>query len=296
MSKIFQTFLVLAVVGLAILSSMLFSKYQTTRAMYASSKFTDPNAGPNDPQNDSRYARTIDAIAEIQDSLDAISSAEGDTSSVRAEHSMSGNGPEALDRLSLLRASVTRNKQRILQLESSLRAGGIHVAGLTKMIRSLKKNVADKELLIAALGGQVDSLQTQVTGLSTTLATTVRQNRDSLQVRDQVIEERRRELATVYYIMGDRAMLQRSGVITASGGLLGMGKTLLPTGRGSDDRFTPLDTDQQTVVPIPTARARVLSAQPPASYRLVPVGGTLELHILDPKAFRKVKDVVIVTA
>jgi len=43
------------------------------------------------------------------------------------------------------------------------------------------------------------------------------------------------------------------------------------------------------------AKARVLSAQPAGSYSLVAAGGATELHIVDPRAFRTVKQVVILT-
>jgi hypothetical protein len=38
-----------------------------------------------------------------------------------------------------------------------------------------------------------------------------------------------------------------------------------------------------------------VTAQPPASYELKAVGGQMELHILDPKEFRKVKHLVVMT-
>ena len=67
-------------------------------------------------------------------------------------------------------------------------------------------------------------------------------------------------------------------------------------GKYNDDLFTLLDTDQETVVRTPAAkRVEVLSAQPTSSYELTTVGSQVELHILDPKEFRKVKHLVIMT-
>src|SRR5262249_1425190 len=137
---------------------------------------------------------------------------------LRAEQAMpEQNGRQALDRIALLRASILRNKQRIEQLESSVHKSGIKVAGLQKMIAGLKQSVAEKEQLVAQLNTRVDSLQTQVTGL----ATTVQENQDSLRARDERLEERRREMATVYYIMGNKQTLRKSGVISVKGGVLG---------------------------------------------------------------------------
>jgi hypothetical protein len=87
-----------------------------------------------------------------------------------------------------------------------------------------------------------------------------------------------------------------SGVVAASGGVLGMGMTLEPTGELKDGVYTPVDTDVQTVITIPAAKARVVSDQPVSSYELRTVGEQVELHILNANEFRKIKHVVIVTA
>ena len=85
-------------------------------------------------------------------------------------------------------------------------------------------------------------------------------------------------------------------MITTKGGVLGMGKTIQPTGVVTDAAYTAIDTDLQTVVPTPSKQAKVVSAQPPGSYELKLVDGRMELHILDPVQFRKVRQLVIVTA
>ena len=59
--------------------------------------------------------------------------------------------------------------------------------------------------------------------------------------------------------------------------------------------FTALDTDYEGIVRIPSRKARVLSAQPAASYSLDAVGGSLELRILDGESFRTVRHLVILT-
>jgi len=271
-------------------TAILFVKYQKTSADYTNMKAAEETAR-------NRYAQTIDAIAEIQDSLSAISL--GDTNvnirsgDLQTEQRMTGpDSQEALDRIALLRSSILRSKARILQLESSLKSSGMKVAGLQKMLGNLKRTVTEKEQLVADLSSRVDTLQTQVAGLETE----VQQSQDTLMVRNQVIEDKRRELATIYYAVGSKKELASRGVIVAKGGVLGLGKTLQPSGLSSEAAFTPLDTDQETVVAISSSKAKVVSAQPPSSYELRLVGRTMELRIVDPREFRKIKQLVIVTA
>jgi predicted nucleic acid-binding Zn-ribbon protein len=270
---------VIAVLGGA--TAVLYSKFQKSTADYASLQVAEEAAR-------NRYAQTIDAIAEIQDSLSSITLGDanvqmqtGDT-----EQQISApSGQEALDRIAQVRESIARSKVRIRQLESSLKKSGIRVAGLEKMVANLKQSVAEKEQLVTELSTQVGTLQTQVAGLETTV-----------QESQSTIEQKRRELATVFVAVGTKQDLTESGVVEAKGGLLGMGKTLQPTGKFDEMSFRPLDTDQETVIPIPSAKAQVLSAQSPSSYELREVEGRLELHILNPEEFRRVRQLVIVTA
>ena len=88
------------------------------------------------------------------------------------------------------------------------------------------------------------------------------------------------------------AGLSRRGVM---GGLMGLGKTLKPSGQINESLFTSMDTDRENVIHIPGARAQVLSAQPVSSYELLPAGDEVMLRILDPKEFRTVRHLVIMT-
>jgi hypothetical protein len=244
-----------------------------------------------------RYGRTIQAIAEIQDSLNTIALGEespnfGGTSA-DAERNMAGpNSQAALDRISLLRSSIQRSKERINKLEADLKRRGVENQGLAKLIANLRRSVAERELQVAVLSGEVDSLKTTVKGLNAEMAVT----KETLHAREVEVEDKRRELATVYYVFGNKDQLSESGIVRSSGGVLGLGSTVVPAGSVDRSAFTPLDTDEQTVIVVPAKKARVVSAQPASSYELRPVNGQWELHILDPEAFRKIREVIILTS
>jgi len=281
---------VIAVLVIAV--GVLYQKYQTTSASYADAKAAEETSR-------SHYTEAFNAIAEIQDSLNAITEADGAVQlkqeGLRAEQRLSQpSRAEALESIALLNASIQRTKVKISELETSLEKSGTKVVGLERMIRNLKKSVTEKQEHIAVLTGQVDSLQTTVAGLETTvqgLETTVAQDQ-------QNIEDKRRELGTIYYIVGSKKELSESGVIVAKGGVLGLGKTLQLSGQFENGQFTALDTDQETVVraTAPATKVQVLSPQPISSYEVKIENGQVELHILDPKEFRKVKHLVIMTA
>jgi hypothetical protein len=283
-------FALIAVVAvLAVVATLLFVRYRKVSTDYTNMRLAEETARVG-------YSEAFNAITEIQDSLNAISV--GDTTvqmlSAGAQSELKVTEAvrrQALDRVNVLNASLKRNKEKIRRLEATLRKSGVKVAGLEKMIVTLKQTMIEKEALVARLTGQVDSLQTSVTGLTTE----VKQGQETIRARDLSLEDKRRELATIYYVIGSKKELSMLGFIAAKGGVLGMGKTVEATGRYSESHFTSLDTDQESIIPTSAAKVEVVTAQSPASYELKVVGGQTELHILDAREFRKVKHLVIMT-
>jgi uncharacterized coiled-coil protein SlyX len=280
------TFALVAVIVLLLgATGVLVQKYRKASADLVQTR-ADENAART------QSAEAFGAIAEIQDSLNAITAGEGSvrlrSQGLQAEQGLSGpNRREALESIAQLNASIRRTKDKIGQLESRLKKSGTRIAGLEKMISNLKQTVTEKEAQVTQLTGQVESLQTRVAGLETTV-----------EQDQQTIEAKRRELGTIYYIIGKKKDLATSGVIVAKGGVLGMGRTLQLSGRYNETLFTALDTDQETVVRAPAAKlnqVRVLSPQPVSSYELTLEGDRVALRILNPLEFRKFKHLVIMT-
>jgi uncharacterized coiled-coil protein SlyX len=264
-------------------TATFYSKYKQSAADFVEST----------AQQDStrlRYERAVGEIVAIQDSLSAIVLGENVAHLAATSHEVELNPPQTLhdgvlERIALLKGAIERTKTRIEELDARLKKSGLKVAGLEKMIAGLRKSVSEKESRIAELETQVGDLETRVAGLS-------------VEVEDQQLEiaEKRMELATVYYAMGTKKELTSTGILESTGGVLGIGKTLKPTGRFDEARFSALDTDLENVIRIPAEKAQVLSAQPASSYELRPIGKEMvELRILDSEAFRKVKHVVILT-
>jgi uncharacterized protein (DUF3084 family) len=263
------------------LSMVYYAKYRKYATDYA--RMT---AQEQDTQ--ARYTEAINEIAAIQDSLNAIALGADAAKMLPAQLQSEGQLPptmhdQVLTQIALIKAGLERTKEHIEDLDSRLKKSGVRIAGMERMVGGLKKNLAEREEQVAMLDHQVDSLQTTVAGLNTDVETKQRE-----------VEDKQHELATIYYTMGTKKELMQSGVVVSKGGVLGMGKTLKPSGQVNEATFTPLDTDQETVIRIPAKEAQVLSPQPVASYSLEPTSeNAVELHILDPKEFCKVRHLVI---
>lgn len=242
------------------------------------------------------YSQTIQDISTIQDSLNAIALDDATglrPTSLGAERRLSpAQSDEVLARIGELRAGIARTRERIQSLETRLKSSSGQVAGLGRLVKQLKAGLAVKEQQVAMLSTQVDSLQTHVAGLNVK----VEEAQTQIAAQTDTLEERRRELGTVYYVIGTRSSLLKDGVVVARGGVLGLGKTLDASGKMDPTSFRAVDTDQETTIPIAATKARVLTPQAPGSYAIEQANGQLELHILDAREFRKVRHLVIVTA
>lgn len=289
--------LTVLVVAFLISSGMLYQKLQQRNAAYASLQ-ADEQAARD------RYSSAINEIASIQDSLNTIVLGEEGAAALKtqldAETSLSQDrGDAARARIAEIKAGIERARDRIATLESQLKESGVKVAGLEKMIRTLRATVAEKETMIVALNQRVDELQTEVAGLHGKVAEreqTIQAREATIQTQVARIEESRRALGTIYYTIGTKDELKDSGTIVATGGILGLGKTLRPSGNIDPALFTPMDTDQETTLLIPADEVKVISDQPTASYTLELVGEQMELRITDPQAFRSVKHLIILTS
>ena len=235
------------------------------------------------------------SIAEIQDSLTAILPSE--SSVMHMSDQVETGGPmtasrkdQVLRSISDLQGSIQRSKEMIASLEVRLGEQDVKIESLEKIISGLKRTVNDREHMIASLNNKVESLNVEVASLKTDVAT----GQAQIASQQQVIEDKRREISTVYYVVDTKDNLKDAGVVKSSGGVIGIGKTTKLTGQFPHQVFNPVDTDMQTTIQLSGKKPVVLSGQSATSYQIVPVNEQLsELRIVNPEEFRKVRYLIV---
>jgi hypothetical protein len=120
-----------------------------TKYRQASADFTEMKTAEAAAQ--ARYSEPIDAIAGIQDSLNAIVVTDPSvpliSKDLTAEQQV-GSSQQAMDRVAMLRAVVLRSKERIETLEAGLAKSGKKNASLQRLVANLKTTVTEKEQVI----------------------------------------------------------------------------------------------------------------------------------------------------
>jgi uncharacterized coiled-coil protein SlyX len=280
--------IVLVAIGLLVTLLSERRKHGTTRRLYASTQAAEDSLRLS-------YQSAVDAIVEIQDSLTAIMPSEAQVMHLTQGLETGGTVNRArrdqvMQRISDLHASIYSSKQMIRRLEERLKDREGKIAGLERLIENLKRMVAHREEMIAALSSRVDSLRTRVGALESDVAEGYRR----IEEQTQVIEERDRELSTVYYVVSSHENLKRLGVVRDEGGVLGLGRTTRLSGEMDPSVFTPFDTDALTTLKIAGRKPVVLSGQDRTSFELVPLSEEwTELRITNPAEFRKVRYLVV---
>lgn len=200
-----------------------------------------------------------------------------------------------INTINSMRAQIENDKKRIADLELRLSRSGTQLRGVQDLLDKLKRSVADKEKVVA-------DLQNRLGILNETLETERITSRQEIARRDQtitekqgVIEEKDRDINTMYYIVGTRKELIDKKIVDRRGGLLGIGKVSTMTDQINLKEFSTLNLLQTAQITFPATRKgySVLSSQNAASYRIDKDGDFYVLRVTDPQLFRNQKYIVI---
>ena len=290
-----------AVVILTLVAALLAGATVVSYSKYKKSVADYQQATADQETMRARYDQAVSEIVAIQDSLNTIVAGEGNVQASITQNDVETHEPgtlhdRTLERIEDLKASIARTKERIevpANKSHDVQWDGVKIASLNKMITNLKQSITEREDQIIALNSQVSQLEGQVTWLNTEVSG----QQEELATRQQELEAKQAELATIFYTIGTKKELKEKGVVESKGGVAGLGKSLKLTGRLEEASFTPLNTDQEKVIRIPAEKVQVLSAQPPTSYTVNHVSKDMvEIQIVHPEEFRKIKHVVILAS
>jgi hypothetical protein len=282
-----RVMLVLVAAAMLVCIVLLARSYRRQSAQYAESRLAEETVRD-------QFNAALESIAEVQDSLAVIAPAEAHLMELSRAAELgtqvtSTQKERMLSTIADIKTSISNTRQRVRDLERNLEGSRAEATGLRKIVDGLKRSVAEKEATIQQLAGMVDSLVVTVAGLRAD----VLHDQETIVAQQQVIEQRRQEIGTVYYIIGSKRDLKTRGIITERGGIIGIGKSVHLSGSFPADGFVALDTDRTTEIAIAGREPQVLSSQSETSYELRAGEGGSTLHILDGREFRKVKYVVI---
>jgi hypothetical protein len=233
-------------------------------------------------QKDEAINDFIKSINEIQGTLDTIKMKENIinlSTGKPGEMKMSAKDQIKSD-ITTIYSLMLKDKQQLAALSKKLKASGMKVDELQKMVARLEKDIADKNTEIENLRDKLAKMNITIQTANLkidTLTNTVQAQGKQLSAQQQAIADQEAALNTVYYIIGTSKDLKNNHII-------GKGDKILPDFNKS--LFTKIDMRKTLEIPILSKKAKVLSNHPATSYKLNGDKKVIQnLQILDYKAF-----------
>jgi hypothetical protein len=193
--------------------------------------------------------------------------------------------------IQLMTGLLHESRDRIAELNKRLDKSKIDASGLRKKLKELDQMLASRDSSIntmkeglLARDFQIEQMNQQLTAIELEVAK-----------REAFIEQQTNELNAAWYVVGTSKELEERGVVTRSGGIIGIGKTAHLSGDVQQGEFKQVDARQMTRVPLGVKKAHLVSEHPKNSYQIVEEGNELAyLEIQDPAAFWKLSRYMVV--
>jgi len=193
--------------------------------------------------------------------------------------------------LQLMNGLMQESRDRVADLTERLDKSKIEAGGLRKKLKSLDLMLASRDSSISTMKDEllardfkIEQVNSQLTAIELEMVK-----------RGAIIEQQTNEMNTAWYVVGTSKELEEQGVVTRTGGLIGIGKTAAVNGDVASDRFKSLDVRRTSRVPLGVKKAHLVTEHPKSSYSIVKEGDELAyLEIKDPAAFWKMSKYMVV--
>jgi DNA repair exonuclease SbcCD ATPase subunit len=226
-------------------------------------------------------------MGEIADGVQQIKELE-DIMSVK---NLNGETPDSKkqlrDDIILIQQAVTKQKQRLAELEKRLKQSTNYNATMEKTIANMKAQLEDQQKKINALTDQLAAAHVQIKNLNqsvdslNTVNKAVTKEKEAAQEQSKQLTNEVTNLNTCYYVVGSKKEL-KSHKIIESGFLR---KTKILEGDFEMSYFTKADRRTLSEIPLHSKKVQLMTNHPKDSYEIVDHGGTKTLHILNANRF-----------
>ena len=276
--------------------------------------FTVAFTACNQKELDAQKA-TIDSLQGVVDSKDAeiddlfqmLNEIEGNLSMINSKYSsvqeMRRNNTEGTynhkkeiaDQMSSIESIMADNKAKIAQLNSRVSSLSKKNNDLQAYITKLEERSAAQEQQIAELLTELENNKVVIKGLNKNVSELTASN----QQKDEYIAQQMADANRAWFIVGSYSDLKEAGIVSKTGGFIGIGRRQGTLADMPTELFTEIDRTKVTTITINMKKAQVISKHPENSYELVAdeeeSGVTAYLRILNPTLFWKYTDYLVVS-
>jgi predicted RNase H-like nuclease (RuvC/YqgF family) len=186
--------------------------------------------------------------------------------------SMNSNGElskddkqKLLEDMKYISTLIDANKQKLQMLNEQLRKSGGIIKGLQNKVATLDSSLNQNTTQIADLKSVVMKKSTEITKLDST----VKDMKVTIEQKNMTIVSQIDELNMAFLTVGTSKELLDKGLITKSGGFIGLGKTKSMNTNTKNDLFTQVDISTIKSIPVDAKSVKFITDHPNGSYTVV---------------------------
>lgn len=239
----------------------------------------------------------FDMLNQIEDNLAMISDKYSSVQTLR-QSSLEGSTTvkgEISTQIATIDEMLADNKKKLAELNSKLAKLGQKNTQLEEFVARLQERVDSQEKQINDLLSELEKKNIVIADLNRNVDNLTASNQE----KDATIAQQTAEANKAYFVVGTSDELKNLGIVSESGGFLGIGKKANASNEMDTKHFTVIDKTKVTTITINMKRAKVKTNHPANSYELVPDNNdekvTAYLRILDPVAFWKYTKYLVIS-
>lgn len=234
----------------------------------------------------------MEAFAEIEINLAEIRESEGYLMNNLSEEFDGENNSHKriLNEISAIESLIGANKNLIAKLENEVGEKDSRLKKYKNSVVSLEKRIADYKNKTEKLVAQSEKLKKDLVTVqeqNTEITRDLTMSEMMLEEQAAKLEEKEKQLRTVYYVTGPFKYLKEIDVAEKEGGILGIAAAKTVKDDLNRQGFTAIDKYHYTTIPIYGKNAKLLSNHAAGTYSFVTTdnGDVRWLNITDPERF-----------
>jgi len=236
-------------------------------------------------------------LNEIEDNLSMINSKYSTVQEMR-RNNVEGNvnqKKQIAEQMSAIETMMADNKKKIAQLNQRMGTLDKKAAEMEAFITRLEERAAQQEQQIAALTAELENSKMVIRDLNQNVTDLTAQNQE----KSDYIAQQTADANRAWFVVGSYNELKEGGIVTKTGGFIGIGRKQGTVADMNTELFTEIDRTKVTTILINKKKAVVISQHPDNSYELVAdeedASVTAYLRILNPTQFWKYTDYLVIS-
>lgn len=214
-------------------------------------------------QRDDELDEIMGAINEVQEGFRRINEAEGRVTIANGQPEGASTRSIITENMQYIQQAMQQNREMIAQLQDKLKKSNVNAKSLERTIHGLQEQLeaqgqriqeleaqlAEKDILIAEQGDQIDNLSENVNSLT-------QENR----LKSETMAAQDKDLHTAWFVFGTKAELKEQKILKDG--------DVLKTADFNKDYFTQCDIRVMKEIKLYSKSAQILTTHPAGSYTL----------------------------